>query len=57
MTESTGDPVLLTGCAGFVGSRVAAALLAAHRRVVGIDCTYAIRGLGGIHCLTQQVPL
>jgi agmatine deiminase len=26
------------------------------RRVVGIDCTYAIRGLGAIHCLTQQVP-
>ncbi len=27
-----------------------------NRKIVGIDCTYAIRGLGAIHCLTQQVP-
>ncbi len=26
------------------------------RRIVPVDCTYAIRGLGAIHCLTQQVP-
>jgi agmatine deiminase len=27
------------------------------RRIRGIDCTGAIRGLGAIHCLTQQVPI
>jgi agmatine deiminase len=27
------------------------------RRVVGIDCTDIIQGLGGIHCLTLQQPL
>jgi nucleoside-diphosphate-sugar epimerase len=37
MTERSDDPILLTGCAGFIGSRVAAALLEAQRRVVGID--------------------
>ncbi len=26
------------------------------RRVVGIDCTDLIWGLGAWHCLTQQVP-
>lgn len=28
-----------------------------NRQVRGIDSTIAIRGLGAIHCLTQQVPL
>ena len=27
-----------------------------NRRVVGIDCTDLIWGLGAFHCLTQQVP-
>jgi agmatine deiminase len=27
------------------------------RRVIGIDCTDLIWGLGAFHCLTQQVPL
>jgi len=26
------------------------------RKVVGIDCTELIWGLGSIHCLTQQQP-
>lgn len=26
------------------------------RKIVGIDCTTAIRGLGALHCLSQQVP-
>jgi agmatine deiminase len=26
------------------------------RRIVGIDCTHLIVGLGAFHCLTQQVP-
>ena len=25
-------------------------------RVIGIDCTELIWGLGAIHCLTQQMP-
>ena len=29
---------LVTGCAGFIGSQVAEALLAAGHEVVGIDC-------------------
>lgn len=38
---------------------VAAAVLAdcfPDRRIVAIDCRYLIVGLGGLHCLTQQVP-
>jgi agmatine deiminase len=27
-----------------------------RRRVVGIDCTEIVWGLGAIHCLTQQQP-
>ncbi|HEY6563851.1 MAG TPA: agmatine deiminase family protein [Pirellulaceae bacterium] len=27
-----------------------------NRRIVGLDCTWAIHGLGAIHCLTQQIP-
>jgi agmatine deiminase len=26
------------------------------RRIRGLDCSGAIRGLGAIHCLTQQIP-
>jgi agmatine deiminase len=26
------------------------------RRIIGIDCTDLIWGLGAFHCLTQQVP-
>lgn len=33
----TGTPCLVTGCAGFVGSHLTEALLAAGRRVVGVD--------------------
>jgi agmatine deiminase len=28
-----------------------------NRRVIGIDCTDLIWGLGAFHCLTQQVPV
>lgn len=27
-----------------------------HRRVVGVDCTDIVWGLGAVHCLTQQLP-
>jgi agmatine deiminase len=27
-----------------------------HLKVIGIDCTELIWGLGSIHCLTQQQP-
>jgi agmatine deiminase len=27
-----------------------------NHKVVGVDCTELIWGLGAIHCLTQQVP-
>lgn len=37
MSDPTDDPVLVTGCAGFIGSRVAQTLLDDGRRVVGID--------------------
>ncbi|PYJ86615.1 MAG: agmatine deiminase, partial [Verrucomicrobia bacterium] len=28
-----------------------------ERRIVPIDCTELIRGLGAFHCLSQQQPL
>ncbi len=37
MSEATDDDILLTGCAGFIGYRVAHQLLADGKRVVGID--------------------
>lgn len=27
-----------------------------NRKIVGVDCTKIIRGLGALHCLSQQVP-
>lgn len=27
-----------------------------NRRIIGIECTDLIRGLGAFHCLTQQIP-
>ncbi|HZC03620.1 MAG TPA: agmatine deiminase family protein, partial [Gammaproteobacteria bacterium] len=27
-----------------------------NRRIIGIDCTDLIGGLGAFHCLTQQIP-
>lgn len=35
--EGAGDPFLVTGCAGFIGSRVAGLLLDAGHAVVGVD--------------------
>jgi len=38
---------------------VAAAVFAdcfPDRRIIAIDCRYIVVGLGGLHCLTQQVP-
>ncbi len=37
MAQDSGRPVLVTGAAGFIGSHVAAALLARGERVVGVD--------------------
>lgn len=45
---------------GVAGDAAAAAVLAdcfPGRHVVGIDCRYLVAGLGGLHCLTQQVPV
>jgi agmatine deiminase len=39
--------------------RKALQMLQSHlpdRKVIGIDCTELIWGLGAIHCLTQQQP-
>lgn len=44
---------------GVAGDAAAAAVLAdcfPGRRVLGVDCRYLVAGLGGLHCLTQQVP-
>jgi len=44
---------------GDAADSVAAGVLAdcfADRRIVAIDCTRLVVGLGGLHCLTQQVP-
>lgn len=44
---------------GVAADSVAAGVLAdcfANRRIVAIDCTHLVVGLGGLHCLTQQVP-
>lgn len=44
---------------GDVADAVAAGVLAdcfPSRRIVAIDCRHLIVGLGGLHCLTQQVP-
>lgn len=38
----------------------ACAILASQfpgRKVIGLDCTDVIEGLGAIHCLTQQIPI
>jgi UDP-glucuronate 4-epimerase len=37
MSVGTEGPVLVTGCAGFIGMHVSLALLARGRRVVGVD--------------------
>jgi len=44
---------------GVAADAVAAAVLAdcfSDRRIVSIDCRHLVVGLGGLHCLTQQVP-
>lgn len=45
---------------GATADHVAAAVLSdcfPDRRIVAIDCRYLVVGLGGLHCLTQQVPV
>lgn len=37
LSESGGGPILVTGAAGFIGSRLAKALLARGERVIGLD--------------------
>ena len=44
---------------GYATDKLAAATLQSlfpARRVIGLDSRFVVRGLGSIHCLTQQVP-
>jgi agmatine deiminase len=54
-----GNRVVLLPCYRDPKDAVAAAILRElfpNRRMVGLDCTAIVRGLGAFHCLTQQVP-
>ena len=52
------DVVLIPafGVAADAAARAVVAECFPERRVVAIDCRHLVVGLGGLHCLTQQVP-
>ena len=56
MVGAQADPVIVTGCAGFIGSQVCTRLLAEGREVIGIDCQSLIEQGGSLHCITMQLP-
>ena len=53
------NELVLTPAFGVAADAAARAVLAdcfPDRRIVSIDCRHLVVGLGGLHCLTQQVP-